>query len=92
MAVCTIPGVDEVAVVGVPDEQWGSAVAAMVVLRERASLSEDEIIGFVKPRLGIRTPKVVWFVDSIPKTSYGKINRKAIVNSFDARHQQGDES
>jgi fatty-acyl-CoA synthase len=80
MVVCTLPGVEEVSVVGVPDERWGSAVAAIVKIREGSGISAEEIISFVKPRLGIRTPKVVHLVDSIPKTPYGKVNRKAVMD------------
>jgi fatty-acyl-CoA synthase len=73
------PAVLEVAVVGIPDDLWGEAVCAHVVLHEDEKVTEEELIGFAKEKLaGYKKPKVVKFVDSIPRTAVGKIMRKDI--------------
>jgi long-chain acyl-CoA synthetase len=73
------PAVLEAAVVGIPDDKWGEAVCAHVVLREGQSLTEEELIDFTKEKLaGYKKPKVIKFVDSIPKTAVGKVIRKEI--------------
>jgi fatty-acyl-CoA synthase len=77
--IMAIPEVYECAVVGVPDEKWGEAVKAMVVLREGKSLREEEIIAHCKGRIGgMKSPKSVEFREEIPKTAAGKINRKLL--------------
>lgn len=73
------PGIEECVVVGVPDARWGTAVNAVVRLRQGASLSDRDIVAFVKPRLGFRTPKRIVLVPEIPKTPYGKVDRKQVL-------------
>lgn len=74
-----IPEVYECAVVGVPDEKWGEAVKALVVLRNGKSLLEEEIIAHCKAQIGgMKSPKSVEFRAEIPKTGAGKINRKLL--------------
>jgi fatty-acyl-CoA synthase len=74
-----LPAVFECAVAGVPHETWGEAVKAFVVIREGASLSEDEIISYCKTKLGgVKSPKSVEFSREIPKTPAGKIDRKKL--------------
>lgn len=70
--------VEEVVVVGVPDPRWGSAVAAVVRLREASELTPEQFIDFARPRLGIRAPKSVLMTDDIPRTPYGKVDRVAV--------------
>lgn len=73
------PAVLEVAVVGIPDDLWGEAVCAHVVLYEGQKAKEDELIIFAKEKLaGYKKPKIVKFVDSIPRTAVGKIIRKDV--------------
>jgi acyl-CoA synthetase (AMP-forming)/AMP-acid ligase II len=66
--------VKEVVVVGVPDERWGEAVKAVVLLREGAECSESEILEFCRGKLAaFKHPKSISFVETLPKNSTGKI-------------------
>lgn len=66
------PAVQEVAVIGVPDDYWGESVKAVVVLREGVKATQDEIIEFCKQRLAsYKKPKSVDFVDSLPMSASG---------------------
>src|SRR5439155_26365846 len=73
------PAVREAAVVGAPDERWGEAVVACVVLHEGRAVSAEEIIGFVRERIALyKAPERVVVVDSLPKGPTGKILRRAV--------------
>ena len=81
--VMELPEVRECAVIGVPDEKWGEAVKAIVVLREGDSLAEEAVIAHCKRRLGgVKSPKSAEFWREIPKTPAAKIDKKAIRKLF----------
>jgi fatty-acyl-CoA synthase len=68
--------VQEVAVVGLPHERWGESPHAFVVLRDGAEASEAELIGFCRDRLAhFKAPHGVTFVEELPKTATGKIQK-----------------
>jgi fatty-acyl-CoA synthase len=70
------PAVQEVAIVGLPDEKWGETPHAFVVLREGANATEAEIIALARERLAhFKAPRAVTFVDELPKTATGKIQK-----------------
>ena len=78
-----LPEILECAVIGVPDERWGESIKAVVVLKDGASLSADEIVERVKHKLGgVKTPKSVEIWPAIPKTAVGKTDKKAIRARF----------
>ncbi|MGV9296808.1 AMP-binding protein [Amycolatopsis sp. NPDC003676] len=70
--------VSEAVVLGLPDPRWGDAVTAVVRLRDAQAASSQELIEFVRPRLGIRTPRRLEIWDAIPRTPYGKVDRVAL--------------
>jgi long-chain acyl-CoA synthetase len=75
-AIAEHPGIAEVAVVGIPDEQSGEAVHAYVV-RTDASITEDAVRTHCRKTLtGYKVPKHVIFRDELPKSPVGKILRK----------------
>ncbi|MDI6775936.1 MAG: long-chain-fatty-acid--CoA ligase [Syntrophales bacterium] len=73
------PSVSEVAVIGVPDEKWGEAVKALVVLREGKKATAEEIIDLCKNNLaGFKKPKAVEFLISLPHTPSGKVLKREL--------------
>ncbi len=77
------PVVKGAAVIGIPHEKWGEEVKAVVVTHEGQSVTEEELIAFVKERKGsLLAPKSVEFWDEIPLTNLGKLDKKAIRAKF----------
>jgi long-chain acyl-CoA synthetase len=73
------PQIREAAVVGIPDEQWGEEIGAAVVLHEGEELSPEEISSYVKDRIAAyKYPRLVWFLDELPKGPTGKILKREI--------------
>jgi acyl-CoA synthetase (AMP-forming)/AMP-acid ligase II len=70
------PSVQEAAVVGLPDEKWGEAPHAFIVLKAAASATAGELRAFTRERLAhFKTPHTVTFVSELPKTATGKIQK-----------------
>jgi acyl-CoA synthetase (AMP-forming)/AMP-acid ligase II len=70
------PAVMESAVVGVPDDRWGEAPHAFVVLKSGASATEDELRAFAREKLAhFKVPRAFTFVAELPKTATGKIQK-----------------
>ncbi|MFE3171659.1 class I adenylate-forming enzyme family protein [Amycolatopsis sp. NPDC059090] len=75
------PAVSEACVVGVPDEQWGEAVKAVVV--RRSEVTAEELIEFCAERLArIKKPRSVDFADELPVNRNGKIDRRAVRDRY----------
>ncbi len=74
------PGVREVAVVGMPDAEWGEVVTACVVLKPGASLSLEQLRDFCKDKLApYKVPRRLRVCDSFPRTPLGKVVKKALL-------------
>jgi acyl-CoA synthetase (AMP-forming)/AMP-acid ligase II len=82
-AICDHPDVAEVAVVGVPDDVWGEAVKAIVVMKKGRTATAADILGFTRGRIaGFKTPKSVDFIDALPRNASGKILRRHLRDPY----------
>ena len=73
----------EACVIGVPDEQWGEAVKAVVVLKKGHQVGAKELIEYCGQHLsGFKKPRSIEFVDSLPKNPNGKVARRIIRERF----------
>jgi fatty-acyl-CoA synthase len=83
-AIFAHPAVLECVVVAAPDPKWGEVPAAIVVLKESETLTEDELLGFLRNRLSrFKLPRIVEFSsDPLPKTGTGKIRKHELRERF----------
>jgi len=77
------PKVEEVAVIGVPDVEWGQEPRAVVVLKKGESAGPEEIMEYCRTRLaGFKRPRSVVFVDALPRNPMGKVLRKKLREEY----------
>jgi len=77
------PAVQDCAVIGVPDEHWGEAVKAVVLLKPGESVSEDELIALCKSKVGsVKSPKTIEFWPELPRSAVGKVLKRSIRERF----------
>ena len=77
--ICENPNVASAAVIGIPDPKWGEMVVAYVQLKNGCQLSEETVINEVRHAKGaVATPKRVEFVQALPLTALGKVDKKAL--------------
>lgn len=75
------PAIEDVAVIGLPDDRWGERVHAVVVLREGAELTEAELVGWCRDRIaGYKRPRSCSFLrhEEVPRTATGKILHRVL--------------
>jgi long-chain acyl-CoA synthetase len=73
------PDVADVAVIGVPDERWGETVMALVITRPDTAPAAEELVAYARDRLaGYKLPRIVQFVDELPRTPSGKVLKREL--------------
>ncbi|GAA4282786.1 long-chain fatty acid--CoA ligase [Brevibacterium daeguense] len=78
------PDIQDVAVIGVPEEIWGESVCAVIVRRPGSQLTAAEVTAFVKENLAsFKKPKYVEFVDELPRNHTGKVLKRQLRQSYE---------
>ncbi|HET9891145.1 MAG TPA: long-chain fatty acid--CoA ligase [Mycobacterium sp.] len=84
------PAVADCAVIGVPDRRWGEVGHAVVVPREGATVTADDILAFLTGRLAkYKIPKTVAFVDALPSNGTGKVLKSRLRHQHGTAHEEG---
>jgi acyl-CoA synthetase (AMP-forming)/AMP-acid ligase II len=87
--IARLPGVAEVAVVGVPDEEWGEAVAAFVVTASASTVDAASVIAHCRQHLAsYKKPRHVLFVEALPRNATNKVAKAALRAGFTGLRQQ----
>ncbi len=77
------PSVLEAACIAVPDEKWGEAPGAIVVLKAGESATEANLIEFCRAHMAhFKCPRSIYFMDALPRTATGKIQKNILRDSF----------
>jgi len=83
MCILQLNGVADVAVIGVPDKNWGESVKAIVVRKPDAKISAEDVIEHCKANIaGYKKPKSVDFVDMLPRNAMGKIQKNILKEPY----------
>ena len=84
------PSILEVAVIGIPDEKFGEALLAVVALKQGASLTQDELLGFSREKIaGFKIPRQMKIVDALPRNASGKVLKNVLRDPYWAGKDRG---
>jgi len=79
----TKPEVEECAVIGLPDKEWGEKVAAFIIPKAGKTISTDELKAFMKTKLApFKVPKLFVVTDTLPRSAAGKILKREIKREY----------
>jgi fatty-acyl-CoA synthase len=79
------PGVQECAVVGLPDSKWGEVVVVAVVARPEATATDEDVLAFLAARIArYKLPRRIVWMDALPKTALGKVQKPQLVAQLKA--------
>ena len=88
----THPAVEEAAVIGLPDEEWGERIAAVVVPRPGADLSAPALVDYCRQRLAsFKKPETVIFAEALPRSALGKLLRRELRARYASAPANGDD-
>lgn len=77
------PSVAGAAVIGIPDEKWGEAVAALIIAKEGKEITKEDLVAHCRMYIaGYKCPKLIEFQTEFPQTSLGKIDKKALREAY----------
>jgi len=81
-----LPGVEESAVIGLPHPDFGESVAAVVVPKPGATLTEESVIAHVKGKLAnFKVPKRAYIVRELPRNAMGKVQKNILRDRYSAK-------
>lgn len=79
-----ITAVAEVAVIGLKDDYWIEAITAIIVVKDGETLTEEEVLNYCHEKLStFKTPKFVYFIESLPKNPSGKVLKKDLREKYE---------
>ncbi len=77
------PKIEEAAVIGIPDEEWGEQPRAIVVVKQRETATADEIIEYCRAKMSsFKRPRSVIFVNELPRNPMGKVLKRALREQY----------
>ena len=77
------PAVDEAAIIGIPDLDWGERVRAIIVLKPNEVFNEEEIIEFCRSKISsFKKPESVIVTDQLPRNSLGKVLKNVLRDKY----------